>query len=561
MTTTTNKTRVAVIGAGAWGTALAIVLGRKGAHGFRHEVRLWANELEVSESIEISRINERFLPEFCFAGIDYRHQQSGYRSRRRRYRGQRHAFAALPRAVRAHATSLRPETLFVSCTKGLENGTLLRMTEVIADVLRSRQFTPRLAALSGPSFAREVARGDPTAVTVAALDGEVTRAVQQAFNDSRFRVYTNDDLIGVELGGALKNIIAIAAGVCDGLGLGHNSVAALITPVAELARLVVACGGRLETMAGLAGLGDLVLTCTGDLSPTAASESNRQGPQALGTSSPALMAPSPRSLHYESCRRLRIKKSRDAHHQQMYAILENGKTPQQAIEDLMNRAARRKSTSPESAENTWWPSSPLALPARLLYSMMPEGLRWGWAYNPKLHTETYLRRMRIGVPSADSNAVPSDLALATAVRSGDQGAMATLIRPYSSIVYAVALRCSRIPAQPRTCREDIFMQLWRNPEPSTPAAAIWPHGWRRSPAHRSIDALRRRGPRTTSKTSRFPSSPTSPAMPICSRALDNSVGRCKPCPRRKGPRWKWPLRGFEYPIRDRRKNWRAFGHH
>ena len=126
----------------------------------------------------------------------------------------------------------------MSCTKGLENGTLLRMTEVISDVLRSRKFTPRVAALSGPSFAKEVARGDPTAVTVASVDGEVTRAMQQAFNDSRFRVYTNDDVIGVELGGALKNIIAIAAGVCDGLGLGHNSVAALITRgLAEVARL------------------------------------------------------------------------------------------------------------------------------------------------------------------------------------------------------------------------------------------------------------------------------------------------------------------------------------
>ena len=130
-----------------------------------------------------------------------------------------------------------------------------------AAVYRSRGSAQR------PVFCQEAARGDPTAVAVASEDREVGRAVQEAFNDSRFRVYTNDDSIGVELGGALKNIIAISAGVCDGLGLGHNSVAALITRgLAEMARLVVACGGRLDTMAGLAGLGDLVLTCTGNLS-------------------------------------------------------------------------------------------------------------------------------------------------------------------------------------------------------------------------------------------------------------------------------------------------------
>jgi len=243
--------RIAVIGAGAWGTALAIVLGRKGAehvrhdgrHEVRHEVRLWANEPEVSESIARSRINEHFLPGFTLpesiqATSDLKTALDAAEI----------VVSVMPSQhcrvlFERMAPELRPETLFVSCTKGLEDGTLLRMTEVIGDVLRSRRFTPRVAALSGPSFAKEVARGDPTAVTVASVDGEVTRPVQHAFNDSRFRVYTNDDVIGVELGGALKNIIAIAAGICDGLGLGHNSVAALITRgLAEVARLVVACG-------------------------------------------------------------------------------------------------------------------------------------------------------------------------------------------------------------------------------------------------------------------------------------------------------------------------------
>src|SRR5271157_439650 len=217
--------RIAIIGAGAWGTGLAIVLGRKGTH----RIRLWANEPEVSESIARSRINERFLPGFILpesiaATSDLNIALDAAEI----------VVSVMPsqhcRALfESMAPALAPETLFVSCTKGLEDGTLLRMTEVIGDVLGRRRFTPRMAALSGPSFAREVARGDPTAVTVASADGEVTRALQQAFNDSRFRVYTNDDVIGVELGGALKNIIAIAAGVSHGLGLGHNSVAALIT--------------------------------------------------------------------------------------------------------------------------------------------------------------------------------------------------------------------------------------------------------------------------------------------------------------------------------------------
>ena len=163
---------------------------------------------------------------------------------------------------------MQPHALIVSATKGLEEGSLLRMTEVISDVLRREDGTaPGVGALSGPSFAQEVARGDPTAITIASQDAALLRTVQQEFSDPSFRVYTNSDVIGVELGGALKNIVAIAAGICDGLGLGHNSVAALITRgLAEMTRLAVACGGRAETMSGLAGLGDLVLTCTGGLS-------------------------------------------------------------------------------------------------------------------------------------------------------------------------------------------------------------------------------------------------------------------------------------------------------
>ncbi len=330
---------IAIMGAGAWGTGLAIVLGRKGSH----TVQLWANETEVCESIAARRVNERFLPGFTLpdtvqATNDIHAALAGAEIVVSVMPSQ-HCRALFERMV----PSLRPEMLFVSCTKGLEEGTLLRMTEVIGDVLRTSGFTPRVAALSGPSFAKEVARGDPTAVTVASNDAELTRAVQHAFNDSRFRVYTNDDVIGVELGGALKNIIAIAAGVCDGLGLGHNSVAALITRgLAEVARLAVACGGRLDTMAGLAGLGDLVLTCTGDLSR------NRSVGVELGkgeklTDIIARMHGAVAEGVFTARVAVALARKKNVEMpitEQMYAILENGKSPQKAIEELMTRAAK-----------------------------------------------------------------------------------------------------------------------------------------------------------------------------------------------------------------------------
>ena len=255
---------IAVIGAGAWGTALSIVLGRKRSH----TVRLWAYERDVCDSISSNRVNEPFLP-----GYSVPETVAVTNTLEEALAGAEMVVSVMPshhcrRLFREMAPLLRPHMLFVSATKGVENDTLSRMTEVIADVIRELSgFRPRLGALSGPSFAREVARGDPTAITVASHDTDLAQAVQGEFSDPSFRVYTSEDVVGVELGGALKNIIAIAAGICDGLGLGHNSVAALITRgLAEITRLVVACGGRRETMAGLAGLGDLVLTCTGELS-------------------------------------------------------------------------------------------------------------------------------------------------------------------------------------------------------------------------------------------------------------------------------------------------------
>ncbi len=255
---------IAVIGAGAWGTAISIVLGRKGTH----RVCLWAHEREVCDSINTRHVNELFLDgELLPLSVTAsNHLEEALR-------GAEIVVSVMPshhtrRVFQAMLPYLQPEMLFVSATKGVENDSLLRMTEVINELLISGLgFTPRLGAMSGPTFAKEVARGDPTAITIASADSQFTAFIQKEFSDPRFRVYTNDDVVGVELGGALKNIVAIAAGVCDGLNLGHNSVAALITRgLAEITRLTVACGGRAETMAGLAGLGDLVLTCTGGLS-------------------------------------------------------------------------------------------------------------------------------------------------------------------------------------------------------------------------------------------------------------------------------------------------------
>jgi len=242
------------------------------------------------------------------------------------------------RVFTAMLPHLHEKMLFVSATKGIENDTYLRMSEVIGDVLGP--LSPRIAALSGPTFAKEVALSHPTAITVASTDRDLAATVQKEFSDPRFRVYTNNDVVGVELGGSLKNIVAIAAGVCDGLGLGHNSVAALITRgLAEITRLVIACGGRQETMAGLAGLGDLVLTCTGGLSR------NRSVGVELGQGRKLndIIA----GMHgmvaegvLTTNAAIGLAKKMDVEipiTEQMHAILQEGKSPQEAIRDLMSR--------------------------------------------------------------------------------------------------------------------------------------------------------------------------------------------------------------------------------
>jgi glycerol-3-phosphate dehydrogenase (NAD(P)+) len=250
---------LAIIGGGSWGTALAIVLAPR-----FDSVRLWAYEAEVVESICAMRENALFLPDFALpanvsATSDLRTALTG-------------AHVVLSVVPSAHLRSvyqrmipyLSPRMLFVSATKGIENGTLLRMSQVIAEVL---PFDTPVAVISGPTFAREVARGAPTALVAASTDLALAEKIQRGFSGPTFRLYTNNDPAGVEIGGAVKNVIAIGAGVCHGLGLGSNALAALITRgVAEIGRLAAAAGGQPKTLAGLAGLGDLVLTCNGELS-------------------------------------------------------------------------------------------------------------------------------------------------------------------------------------------------------------------------------------------------------------------------------------------------------
>jgi glycerol-3-phosphate dehydrogenase (NAD(P)+) len=250
---------VAVLGAGSWGTALAVHLGRLG-----HDVRLWGRDPSLVDEMRSRRANATYLPDI---GLPDRIVLTDVLGDA--LRGTDLVVSAIPshgcRAVmRDAAPHVAQHATIVSATKGLESDTLRRMSEVIAEELGPRR---RVVVLSGPSFALEVARQLPTAVLAASVDEQATELVQAEFRGRHFRLYGSSDVVGVEIGGALKNVIAIAAGVVEGLGLGHNALAALITRgLAELTRLACAVGGKRETLAGLSGLGDLVLTCTGDLS-------------------------------------------------------------------------------------------------------------------------------------------------------------------------------------------------------------------------------------------------------------------------------------------------------
>lgn len=255
--------RIAIIGSGAWGTAIAISLARRGGHA----INLWSHTAAIAQAINAAGENRVYLrgyavPRSIFATADLQTALIDTEI----------VIGVMPSAyARGMYTRMAPYLvagqILVSATKGLEDGSYLRISQVMEHVATSHGLELPTAVLSGPSFAQEVAAGQPTAMTIACADSAVAARLQEALSSPALRLYTNEDVAGVELGGALKNVIAIATGIVDGLGLGHNSAAALITRgIAEITRLAVACGARRETLAGLSGLGDLVLTSTGALS-------------------------------------------------------------------------------------------------------------------------------------------------------------------------------------------------------------------------------------------------------------------------------------------------------
>ena len=333
-------TKIAILGGGGWGTALAIVLSRSRK---LHEVWLWVRNAGLAESIRRERENKTYLPGAKLPeSIRVHPQLEAVVSDAQVILG------AVPSAhARAVYTAALPfvagGTSFVSASKGLEPSTHLRMSEVIAQVA-SPKFAPRLAVISGPSFAAEAARGEPTAVVLASRDATLASELQEEFAGPNFRLYTNDDVLGVELAGAMKNVMAIAAGACQGLGLGSNALAALITRgLAEMARLAVALGARPETLSGLAGLGDLVLTCTGSLSRNRfvgielgkgrtlieILANMRMVAEGVNTAAPLL------ALAREHRIEMPIT-------EQVDAILHAAKAPKDAIRDIMERPLKRE---------------------------------------------------------------------------------------------------------------------------------------------------------------------------------------------------------------------------
>ena len=326
--------RIAILGAGSWGTALAISLARRADH----EIALWAHSPALAEHLADTGENLPYLPGFTLP-VDIQ------------------VTADLPRAIfeadillcvtpsqylRETLTHIAPlltrNQIILSASKGIEEGSNLRMTQVITSIADNPN-----GVISGPSFAQEVAAGLPTAIVVASTTPAVTQTIQREFTSPSLRLYTNDDVAGVELGGALKNVIALASGVIHGLGLGSNTSAALITRgIAEITRLAVACGGRRQTLAGLAGVGDLVLTCTGTLSR------NRSVGVELGKGRklPEIMAGMNGKVA-EGVRSTAAALGLAARYgvempiaQQMDQVLHHGKSARDAIKELMARPGR-----------------------------------------------------------------------------------------------------------------------------------------------------------------------------------------------------------------------------
>lgn len=326
--------RIAILGAGSWGTALAVHCARIG-----HEVRLWGRDPALMDEIARTRRNLQYLPEIVIAdrvsataALDVALADAPL------------VIAAVPshgmrKVLRGAAPVMARGAILVSATKGLETDSLDRMSQIMNEVAGPDH---PVAVLSGPSFALEVARGSPTAVVVASADAAAGAKVQDTLKGPALRLYASDDVTGVEFGGALKNVIAIAAGVVEGLGIGHNAMAALITRgLVEMSRLACAEGSRRETLAGLSGLGDLVLTCTGDLSR------NRQVGIELGRGRSLPDILSQTRMVAEGIRTTGAALALGARHgvelplaAQMSAVLEGRTTARSAVEALMLRPQR-----------------------------------------------------------------------------------------------------------------------------------------------------------------------------------------------------------------------------
>jgi glycerol-3-phosphate dehydrogenase (NAD(P)+) len=349
-------TKIAILGGGSWGTALAIVFSRTHKP---HGISLWVHNPTLAESMRVSRENNLYLPGIALpSAVQVSHHLPETLA------GADIVVGAIPsvhaRSIYSQALPyVSTETIFVSATKGLEPSTHLRISRVLTQVLAQAtpgEFAHRIAVLSGPSFAAEAARGEPTAVVIASEYGNhsivdnirryshLAAELQEEFAGPAFRLYSNDDVLGVELAGAMKNVMAIAAGACQGLGLGSNPGAALVTRgLAEMTRLALALGARAETLSGLAGLGDLVLTCTGGLSR------NRHVGIELGKG---------RALHQILASMRMVAEGVDTtaallalareHNvelpitEQVDAILHQGKSPREAIRDIMDRPLRRE---------------------------------------------------------------------------------------------------------------------------------------------------------------------------------------------------------------------------
>ena len=327
---------LSIIGAGSWGTALAIVLAPRFPR-----VRLWVYEADLAARMRVSRENDVYLPGYrlpenvevlsdlpeAVAGADVVLSVMPSHLVRRLY------LQMLPH--------LHESMMFVSATKGLENGSLMRTSEVIREVL-SATMVPRIAVISGPTFAKEVARFEPTALVVASTDPQIADRIQATFSGPTFRLYSSPDTIGVEIGGSIKNVVAIGAGVLHGMGLGHNPMAALITRgLAEITRLAVSMGGQPLTLSGLAGLGDLVLTCNGELSRnrTVGVElaHGRKLDEIVGSMKMVAEGIKTTNAAVDLAKRHSVEMPIS---EQMFQVLNFGVSPREAIQRLMERSLK-----------------------------------------------------------------------------------------------------------------------------------------------------------------------------------------------------------------------------